>query len=121
APHALACEIFAGSREFVRNLRPVAFELFGDELAQACEGSLAHFRACDADDDAVVGLDDDPGVHLGPRQLRGGLSAERDVESDREPGGCRAGEEGAAIDVGHVIHRRLPYAFAAEWIAVRTC
>ena len=38
----------------VVHLRPVAFELLGDELGEAGERALAHLRAGDADHDRVV-------------------------------------------------------------------
>ena len=127
APGALARDALAGRRIFGRDLRPVAFELFGDELGKAGEGALAHLRAGDADDDGVVGPDHDPGVDFG-RAVGGadhGRSAEGKIEAERKAaaGGGGADDEGAAIEFGHdvLVHGYLPHAFAAAWIASRTC
>ena len=70
APGALPPQIFVGRREFRAHLAPVAFELLGDQHRQRRRDPLPHLRAGDADDDRVVGLDDDPRVDLG-RTLRG--------------------------------------------------
>ena len=59
-----------------------------------------------------------------PSWARAGVrAAERNVEAERKPaaGGGGADDEGAAIDFGHVVHGCLPHAFAAAWIASRTC
>src|SRR5262249_16805224 len=44
-PDALAREIFAGGREFSRDLGPVAFQLLGNELREAGQRPLTHLRA----------------------------------------------------------------------------
>ena len=85
APDALARDALAGRRIFGRDLRPVAFELFGDELGEAGERALAHLGARDADDDGVVGLDHDPGVDF--RRAVGGA---------RRPAGRRTEGRGRA-------------------------
>ena len=99
----LRATLLAGRRIFGGDLRPVAFELFGDELGEAGERALAHFRARDADDDGVVGPDHDPGVDLG-RAVGGahhGWAAERNVEAERKAGAGSGGadDEGAAVRV----------------------
>ena len=118
APRAFAGEALTGSRIFPGDLVPVAFELFGDELAETGQRALAHLRARDADDDGVVGLDHHPGIDLG----RGGLgvrvlrAAEREFEAKRKSatGGCGADDEGAAIHFRDIIHDCFPpHAFAA--------
>ncbi len=50
-------------------------------------------------------------------------TAERNIEAEREPaaGGGRGDDERAAIDFRDIIHGGLPHAFAAAWIASRTC
>src|SRR5262249_50467023 len=129
APRALARDALAGRRIFGRDLRPVALELFSDELGEAGQRALAHLRAGDADHYRLVGADHHPGGDFGAgiRSLRGG-GAERKLEAEREAAtsGSSAGDERAAIDLcddlGHVIHGGLPYALAAAaWIASRTC
>ena len=125
-PHALASDALAGRRIFGRDFRPVAFELLGDQLGEPGEGALTHLRAGDADDDRVVRADHHPGVDF-RRAVRCAddlRPAEGNVETERKPaaGGSCAHDEGAAIDFRHVIHGCLPnHAFAAAWIAVRTC
>ena len=68
APGALAGEIARRRDALGRDFLPVAFELFGDELGEAGERALAHFRARNADDAAVVRLDRDPDVHFAWRR-----------------------------------------------------
>src|SRR5439155_16053508 len=64
APYPLTGDVLARRRIFGRDLRPVAFELFGDELGEPGEGALAHFGAGDANDDRVVRADHHPRVDL---------------------------------------------------------
>jgi hypothetical protein len=65
APDALACQVLARRRVLGRDPGPVALQLFGHQLGQAGQRALAHLRARDADDHAVVRLHHHPGVHLG--------------------------------------------------------
>src|SRR5206468_10271100 len=71
-----------------------------------------------------VGPDHDPDAEL-RRAVRGAddLRAKGEVEPEREPAanGGGADNERAAIDFRNEIHLCLPYAFAAAWIAARTC
>ena len=126
APDAVAREVLARRRKFGRDFGPVAFELFGDELGEAGQRALAHLGAGDADDDGVVGLDHDPGVDF-RRAVRGASAlsaAERKIEAEREPAADSGGadDEGAAIRCcGIGVHGALPHAFAAAWMAARTC
>src|SRR5262249_44943644 len=111
-PHALAGNALAGGRIFPRDLRPVAFQLLGDELGEAGERPLTHLGTRDADHDGVVRADHHPGVDF-RRAVRGAddpRAAERDVEPERKPAtrGGGAYDEAAAIHFGHVIHGRLP-------------
>ena len=105
APDALARQILAGRGIFSGHLVPVAFELLGDQLGEARPRPLPHVGTHDADDDAVVGLDHDPGVDLGNRVSGHGLGREG-VEPEREPatGGGDADQEGATIEFWHIIH-----------------
>ena len=125
APHTVAREVLAGSWKFGRDLRPVAFQLLGHELGKARHRALPHLGAGDADHNAVVRLDHDPG-----RDLRGALrrtddvGAEREVHAEGEPPAQRGRtyDEGAPIDLWNVGHGcLLPHAVAAAWIAARTC
>ena len=107
APNAIACEILAGRRELGRDLRPVAIEFFGDELREAGECALAHFRTRNADDDSLVGPDHDPSIDFrravfGARAVR----SNRGIEAESEPGssGGAGDDEGAAIELGHAGH-----------------
>jgi hypothetical protein len=124
-PHTVACEVLPGSRKFGRDLQPVAFQLLGHELGEARHRALPHLGAGDADHDAVVRLDHDPG-----RDLRGALRGANDVGTERElhAEGEAAAErgrtcdKGAPIDLGNVGHGSPPpHAVAAAWIAARTC
>ena len=58
-----------------------------------------------------------------PSAARTDLRAERQVDAEREASANRGGadHEGAAVHLRNVIHGCLPYAFAAAWIAARTC
>ncbi len=108
APGALAGDALAGGRIFGRDFRPVAFEFFGDQLGEAGEGTLAHFRARDADHHGVVGADHHPGVDLG-RTVGGahhGRAAEGKIEAEREAGAGSGGadDKGTAIQFGHMVH-----------------
>ena len=120
APDALARHVLPGSGKFGRDLRPVAAELFGGELGKAGERALSHFGFGNADDDAVVRIDHDPGVDFGRRV--GGLGR-RQVEAERKSGARRGGadDEGTAVDFGHICHGCVPpHALpAAAWIAAR--
>src|SRR5207253_5292187 len=124
APGALPRDALAGCRIFGRDLRPVALQFFGDKLGEAGQRALAHFRAGDADDRGVVRPDHDPDAHL-RRAVCGAdqIGADREIEAERHAAadGGRADEERAAIDFRNEIHDALPYAFAAAWIAARTC
>ena len=62
APHAGASQVLSGRWVFSRDLGPVGVQFFCDQLCKARQCALAHFRACNADDDAVVRVDDNPGV-----------------------------------------------------------
>ena len=104
APGALACDTLSGGRILGDDLRPVAFELFGDELGEAGEGALAHLRAGNANHGRVVGADHHPDIDFG-RAVGGanhGRSAEGNIEADREAGagGSRADHEAAASEFG---------------------
>src|SRR5262249_2607249 len=110
-----------------RDLRPVAFELLGDELGEPGERALTHLGAGDANDHRVVRADHHPGVDLGRAVLRADhlRAAERKVEAERQPAAhCgRAHHDAAAINLRYVIHGSppLPALAAAAWIAARTC
>src|SRR6266436_4378076 len=125
APHAFARDALARRRILGRHLRPVALELFGRHLGKAGERALAHLGARDPDDDGVVRADDDPGVDLGRAVLRAhDARAERDLQTQSQPraDGGGADDEGAATDLEIFgDHGLSPYAFAAAWIASRTC
>ena len=77
-------------------------------------------------DDGVIRLDHDPDAEFGRGELGAAPSsgAERQIEADGESaaGGGAADHEGAAIHFWHEVHGCLPdHAFAAAWIAARTC
>ena len=129
-PDAVAPEVFARRRVFGGDLAPVAVQFLGHELGEARQGALAHFRAGDADDHLVVGLDHDPGVEfLG----LGGL-CRTVAEGNAEAQGEAAGNGGGAGDKAPATERRTtkrglmdrhdassPQALAAAWMASRTC
>ena len=124
SPDALARNVLARGREFIGNLRPVAFQFLGAKLAQAGQSALPHFRTGDTNDDAFIGLDHHPGVNLGAGDLCRGFAPERDMKAEGEACGSGTDKEGAAVQFGYVIHNAvLPYALplAAAWIAARTC
>jgi hypothetical protein len=81
SPYALARGVRAWRREFGCHLRPIAFQLLGNQLREAGHRALSHFGARNPDDDRVVRADNDPGVHfLGAvGRLRG-----RDIEWNTE-------------------------------------
>src|SRR6202046_1217220 len=57
APDPFASDVLARGRIFGGNFRPVAFELFGNELRKTRERTLTHFGARDPDHDGIIGLD----------------------------------------------------------------
>ena len=98
-PHALPGDVLARCRVLPGDLLPVALEFLGHELGEAGQRALAHFRAGDADDSRVVGLDDNPGVDLGRggrRLLRLGGKGHVETENKAATGGGRGGHEAAA-------------------------
>src|SRR5262249_55426797 len=126
APYAFSGDVLAGRGIFGRDLRPVAFELLGDELSEPGERALTHLGAGDANDHCVVRADHHPGIDLRRTVLRANdlRAAERKVEPERQPATHRgrAHHEAAAIDLRYVIHGCLPLhaLAAAAWIAART-
>src|SRR6516162_3196878 len=116
APDALAGDIFAWGRIVGCDLRPVAFELFCDELGEAGQRPLAHLRAGNADHHRIVLLYYDPGVDFGWRVIRQRLRrSPRDMEAERQSAadrGC-AGEKRTAREFWRVGHRSLPHASVA--------
>ena len=123
APHPLALKALARRRVLGGDLRPVALQLLGNELAEAGQRALAHFRARDAEDDGVVRLDDDPDAQFGRGVGARSARAQRQVHAQRKTaGGGAADHEGAAINFRDEVHDPLPsQAFAAAWIAARIC
>ena len=99
APHALARHALARRRIFGGDLRPVAFELFGDQLGQPGQRALAHFRARDPDDDGVVGLDHDPGVDF--RRAVGGARDRGATSPPAPPQRCCTSALDHASSIGH--------------------
>ena len=64
APDFAPAQIFLRSHELGAHLRPVAFELLGDQHGEAGHRALAHLGVGNADGDGVVGLDHDPAADL---------------------------------------------------------
>src|SRR5262249_37391024 len=115
APGALRRKIAAGRDALGRDLRPVAFELLGDELGEAGERALPHLGACDADDAGVVGLYRDPDADFAGFALSERLALERHAESEREAAACsRSADhefpsgEVLALAECHLSHGALP-------------
>src|SRR5262245_44349012 len=94
-----------------RDLGPVAFQLLGNELGETGHRALPHLGAGNADDDAVIRLDHDPGRHF-RRAVRGAndSGAERNVHAEREAAAERgsAHDEGTTVDLRNVIHHGPP-------------
>jgi hypothetical protein len=72
----LIAQIACGRGVFDFHLRPVAFELFGDDHRQRGDGALPHLVVRRADEDAAIGVNRLEGVDLvwravGPPSLRG--------------------------------------------------
>src|SRR5262249_30975042 len=124
-PHALARDALAGRRIFGRDFRPVALELFGHHLGKTGERALAHLGPRDPNHHRVVWANDHPGIDLGRAVLStDDAGAERNLQAERQAGAdCgSADDERAAIDLRSLDdHGRSPYAFAAAWMASRTC
>src|SRR5262249_548055 len=122
-----ACDALAGRGIFGRDLRPVAFELLGDELGEPGERALTHLGAGNANDHRVVRADHHPGVDLRRAVLRANDPRPAKGNTEREPQppphGGRAPHEAAGIDLGYVIHGSPPLhaPAAAAWIAARPC
>src|SRR5262249_27929637 len=64
SPYSLARGVRAWRREFGCHLRPIAFQLLGNQLREAGHRALSHLGTRNPDDDRVVRTDDDPGVHF---------------------------------------------------------
>ena len=111
------------------DLGPVALELFGDEHGHGGEDALSHLRLADPDGHRVVGIDDEPGVHLlapfarhpGLVHDRVGPRAGRNAKCEHQSArGARARDDELASIQFHRVHRLHPYAIsAARWIALR--
>ena len=112
------------------DLAPVAAQLLGHDHRQRGQDTLAHLRLGHADQHAVVRLDDQPGIDLGPvrrcdlvpwlGRQHGGPGGTRDHHPDGHAAGRgeRGGEEMAPLEA----HDPFPHAFisaAARWIAAR--
>ncbi len=91
APDPVAPDVLVGRGELGAHLGPVAVELLGDELRERRIGALPHLGAGDANDDAVVGMDDDPGVDFGGSRAAGRRGGDREREFEREAAGERRG------------------------------
>jgi hypothetical protein len=103
APDAVARQVLARRGIFGLDLLPVALELFRHQLGEARQRALAHLGAGNADDDIVVGLDEDPGadlVALGAELSQRAAQAGH-VEAQGKPttGGRAGDQEIAARDV----------------------
>ena len=84
APHALASDVLTWRREFSGDLRPVAFQLLGDQLGKTGHRPLPHLGARNPDDNGLVRSDHDPGVDLRGAVLRTrDLRTKRDLEAER--------------------------------------
>ena len=104
APDALARDVLARRRKFIGDFRPVALQFLGSELAQTGQGALPHFGAGDTDHDAFIRLDHHPGIDFGAGDLRRCLIGERNMKAERQAGGGRSDQEGAAVEFGDKIH-----------------
>ena len=103
---------------------PVAVELVGDELREAGERALAHFRAGDAHDGGVIGADHHPDADRLTAALRqGGAGRNAPAEREAAAGSGDRAEKGTATECQSVAHDAAPYALppsdAAVWIASR--
>ena len=74
-PGAFARHALAGGGHLGADFFPVAFQFFGHQLGQPGARALAHLGAGNADDAAVIGLDDNPDVDFGVCRAKGGLRA----------------------------------------------
>src|SRR6185295_1421974 len=84
APGALAREVAARADAFGRDLLPVAFELFGDELGETRDRALAHLGTGNADHAGIVGLDRDPDVDLARAILGRDLGDAGHIQTEHE-------------------------------------
>ena len=109
APDPAAGEVLAGGGVFGGHFGPVAFQFLSHHLRQAGEGALAHLGACDADDDGVIRLDDDPGIDLGRGGALGGrLARGGDAEAKGEGAHGGSGQGRAASDGVHGLSPSQP-------------
>jgi hypothetical protein len=93
---------------FDLDLRPVAFEFFGDDHRQRGDGALPHLLVRRADEDAAVRADGEERVDLvrrivGPPGLRTdtrgvGKTGKRNTDGEAAGGGRRSDDELAAGD-----------------------
>ena len=108
------------------HLGPVAFQLLRHQHGQRGEDPLPHLGAGDPDHDSVVGVNQDPGIHLdwlicftvGIGQAR----CEWDMESQQQSTGRTgaAHDECPAAEIDRLAHGLfLPQDLAAWWMACR--
>ncbi len=64
APDPVPGQVFPRGRIFRLDLRPVALQLFGDQLGKACERALAHFGTRNTDHHSIVRVNECPGRDL---------------------------------------------------------
>ena len=97
---------------------PVALQFLGDELCEAGQGALPHLGTGDSHDDAVVRIDDDPGVDL-VQEVGGGAgeSGQRHAQAESRAGGAARHQKPATTDVYGVaidaVHRTASALIAA--------
>jgi hypothetical protein len=59
-PNLVPPHVFVDIGVLGANFGPIALQFFGHQHGQARHGALTQFGASDANDDAVIGLNDDP-------------------------------------------------------------
>ena len=85
APDTGTRQILPRRGVFGGDFGPIGIQLFGHQLRQPGEGALTHLRTCNADHNAVVRIDDHPGVYLGRQGgLRLRFTHQRDTERDHQ-------------------------------------
>ncbi len=93
APHPVAAHLFVGRDEFRAHLPPVALQLLRDQHGKSGGAALPHLRARHADQDAVVGIDDEPRREFGAfGNCRGGNRPRGNHQLKREAAAERRGD-----------------------------
>ena len=129
SPGAIARQVLARCWIFGGHLGPIAFQFLSDQLREACQRALPHFRPRDADHDRVIRPHHDPDIDLrhASTALRGSRFHQRRMKAKGEgaKGGRHRRQQATAGRMCDGIHDAVPpqplvLMPAARWMPART-